>query len=348
VTITTPYDSAVQALSPTVSWRMNDAAGSSSITDWTGNGHTGVVVSQLFFGWAGPLIGYALAEPACLDIGNGSASSATVSIAANPAAVTLIAWFNTANLNATAHLFGIQDSGPNAISLSFGGFTVVANSGGPGTTVFSVPNLAGWHMAALTISGSTVSFYLDGELQQVVTNNTAFTFGSSGTPNVGVAGNASNFSGVIAQCALWASTALTAAQILSLYQAAIPSTTLVPKVFNVSLGGRPYTVADAEPFYREYRRQLEPLIRTQADTSNLPGEQSMDPNGLWRRSIEDWRNGANQRYLDRAASVNNGYWTSKGVDTLTTAWQISQFLACVWRAASCTSSTAAAGYSAHP
>lgn len=98
---------------------------------------------------------------------------------------------------------------------------------------------------------------------------------------------------------------------------------LVPDVFTVSIGGRPYIVDLDQPFYRQYRRQIAPLTRTQADTSNLPGEHTLDPNGLWRRSFEDWSLGAGQRYLDRSTSTPNGFWASKGIDALTTKWQIS-------------------------
>ena len=101
------------------------------------------------------------------------------------------------------------------------------------------------------------------------------------------------------------------------------NTPLVPALFDCALQGIPFMLDLSQPFYRQHRRQLEPLIRTQADTSPLPGEQSMDPNGLWRRSFEDWRQGKDQRYLDRQGSLNNSYFWSKGINTLGTAWQIS-------------------------
>ena len=101
------------------------------------------------------------------------------------------------------------------------------------------------------------------------------------------------------------------------------STSLVPNTFHVALNGRPYMVDLNQPFYRQYRRQLAQLIRTQADTSKNPGEQTLDPNSLWRRSFEDWTDGASQRYLDRDTSVPNGFWQSKGIDCLTAKWQIS-------------------------
>jgi hypothetical protein len=102
-----------------------------------------------------------------------------------------------------------------------------------------------------------------------------------------------------------------------------PTTELVPHVYHCSLGGRPYMVDFSQPFYRQYRRQLNQIIRTQADTSTDPGEQTMDPNSMWRRSFEDWSLGAQQRYLDRHDSQANRFWTSKGIDALTTKWQIS-------------------------
>ena len=98
---------------------------------------------------------------------------------------------------------------------------------------------------------------------------------------------------------------------------------LVPDVFTVSIGGRPYTIDLSQPFYRQYRRQIAQLLRTQADTQKIPGEHSLDPNGLWRRSMEDWSLGAGQRYYDRDTSVDSGFYTSKGIDCLTSKWQIS-------------------------
>ena len=107
------------------------------------------------------------------------------------------------------------------------------------------------------------------------------------------------------------------------FTGAAASSSLVPDTFHVALNGRPYMVDLNQPFYRQYRRQLAQLIRTQADTSKEPGEQSLDPNSLWRRSFEDWAEGAGQRYADRTDSVPNGFWQSKGIDALTAKWQIS-------------------------
>jgi hypothetical protein len=101
-----------------------------------------------------------------------------------------------------------------------------------------------------------------------------------------------------------------------------PLSALSPHIFHISLAGRSYMVDFSQPFYRQYRRQLAQITRTQADTSTDPGEQTIDPNSMWRRSFEDWGLGAGQRWRDRKDSLPDRYWTSKGVDTLTTRWQV--------------------------
>lgn len=60
-----------------------------------------------------------------------------------------------------------------------------------------------------------------------------------------------------------------------------------------------------------------PLIRQQADVSNRPGEQSLNPADLWRRSAETWEGGAGQNYYDRSFSLDGRYHTSAGIDPST-------------------------------
>lgn len=317
---TTPYDTAVGTLSPTAAWKLADAVGSTTAADTTGHGYTLTRTGTgLAFGWAGPLPDYALTETAALMGSSAYLSTTVLPVANNPTAMTLIGWYY--GIVTGDSLLSIGDPSTNQFGIG-DSFEVLANGASQSINLV-LPSQNQWHMIVGTISQSggvlTMTPYVDGvQLGPVTLTTSGFTFNSNGTVTTKIGGNGSP---LIAQCAIWTGVALTPAQVQTLYQAAIPSSTLVPKNFNVSLGGRNYTLADAEPFYREYRRQLEPLIRTQADTSNLPGEQSMDPNGLWRRSFEDWRDGAGQRYLDRNTSVDNAYWTSKGVDTLTTAWQ---------------------------
>lgn len=67
-----------------------------------------------------------------------------------------------------------------------------------------------------------------------------------------------------------------------------------PGRFPVSIDGRTY-VSDLEGYQR---RSLD-LIRQQADSSPETGEQSLNPEDLWRRSQRDWRYGAGLQYLDK-------------------------------------------------
>ena len=86
---------------------------------------------------------------------------------------------------------------------------------------------------------------------------------------------------------------------------------LVPSLYPVALDGRSYLV-DLKS--GEFRRRSVPVLRNQADTTNLPGEQSLNPEELWRRSQESWHLGAGQRYFDRPDSNPNRFYASRGVN----------------------------------
>jgi hypothetical protein len=88
---------------------------------------------------------------------------------------------------------------------------------------------------------------------------------------------------------------------------------LVPGVYPVSLNGRPYMLDDSKPFVQ----RTVPLLRQQADASASPGEASINPEDLWRRSVESWHHGAGQTSYDRADSDPFRFRSSKGVDVWT-------------------------------
>lgn len=96
----------------------------------------------------------------------------------------------------------------------------------------------------------------------------------------------------------------------------------VPNVYAIALNGHPYMIDWSQPFYRQYKREITQLLRTQADVGTEPGEQSINPEDLWRRSQEDWSLGAGQRYTDRKDSTPWRYWKSLGINPWT-KWQIS-------------------------
>lgn len=69
-----------------------------------------------------------------------------------------------------------------------------------------------------------------------------------------------------------------------------------------------------------YERTTVDVIRQQSDASSEPGEQSLSPYGLWRRSQESWHHGAGQSFLDgkdEKAADPHRFRSSKGIDPWT-------------------------------
>jgi hypothetical protein len=96
--------------------------------------------------------------------------------------------------------------------------------------------------------------------------------------------------------------------------------TEVPGRFDISLNGRPFML-DLTTEQTFTRRSI-PLLRNQADTGSAPGEQSLSPEELWRRSTLSWDHGAGQAYLDREDSDPRRFRSSKGVNVWN-RWAIS-------------------------
>jgi hypothetical protein len=92
---------------------------------------------------------------------------------------------------------------------------------------------------------------------------------------------------------------------------------LAPYVYDVALGGHPYVLdwggQVSEP---PLRFDTVPLTKEQQDVSSSPGEQSINPEALWRRLRESWHLGAGQIDADREESSPYRYRSSFGVDTL--------------------------------
>lgn len=99
----------------------------------------------------------------------------------------------------------------------------------------------------------------------------------------------------------------------------------VPGVYPVSLDGRPYNISLA-PDDGGFISASVPVLRTQADQGARPGEQSLSPEDLWRRSVESWHHGAGQSHADREESdqyrfhesVHADPWTRFSIDALHT------------------------------
>lgn len=101
----------------------------------------------------------------------------------------------------------------------------------------------------------------------------------------------------------------------------------VPGKWHVSFDGRGYMIdrkSDA------FKHRSVPLLRAQADAASEPGENSMNPEDLWRRSQSSWHHGAGQDRLDTTSPSSFGvgggasfqsdrdrFRASKGIDVWT-------------------------------
>lgn len=89
------------------------------------------------------------------------------------------------------------------------------------------------------------------------------------------------------------------------------TTSLVPDVFPVAIGGHAYML-DIKS--QQFGRAFEARLRDSSDDSNIPGEGSLNAQGLWRRSQVSWHKGSGQEYADTAGGVDTRFYTSKNVD----------------------------------
>lgn len=94
-------------------------------------------------------------------------------------------------------------------------------------------------------------------------------------------------------------------------QASLPSD-ITPATFPVAIAGHGYLI---EP--KLYRRDFIPVQRDTRDDNAEPGEATLSPAGLWRRSQSDWSLGAGQTWLDEEESKRRRFRSSLGIDVFT-------------------------------
>jgi hypothetical protein len=94
----------------------------------------------------------------------------------------------------------------------------------------------------------------------------------------------------------------------------------VPWKFDVAIGGRPYLLDLAS---NQYQAGWEPRIRDSVDQGNIPGEATISPQGLWRRSQNSWHLGAGQKWADLDDSQYGRFYESVGVDPFTVKGELS-------------------------
>jgi hypothetical protein len=91
---------------------------------------------------------------------------------------------------------------------------------------------------------------------------------------------------------------------------------LVPQFMEVTIGGRAYVVDTSfEPYRRDaFRHRSIQSQRESVSLDNIPGEGTINTEGLWRRLARDWHFGAGQPYQDRKDSLDARFSTSKGIN----------------------------------
>lgn len=97
---------------------------------------------------------------------------------------------------------------------------------------------------------------------------------------------------------------------------------LVPSLYTFALDGRAYLIDDALTGDMGHHHRTIPLLKPQQQSDGKLGEQSINPNGLWRSSVETWHKGAGQTNYDLADSDPARFRDSKGIDPWT-RWEMS-------------------------
>lgn len=92
------------------------------------------------------------------------------------------------------------------------------------------------------------------------------------------------------------------------------TTSLVPHVYPVAIAGRPYMIDQKSG---RFGRAFEARVRESVDQNNIPGEATINPQGLWRRAQVSWHKGSGQVYADTGDALDYRFDTSKNVDPWT-------------------------------
>jgi hypothetical protein len=90
-----------------------------------------------------------------------------------------------------------------------------------------------------------------------------------------------------------------------------------PQFMKVSIGGVAFPVVNTsfEPYRRDaFRHRSIQSQRQSIDFTNVPGEGTVNTEGLWRRGAVDWHFGAGQPFQDRKGSEDARFSTSKGIN----------------------------------
>lgn len=94
------------------------------------------------------------------------------------------------------------------------------------------------------------------------------------------------------------------------------TSTEVPGRFEIAIDGRPFQISFGGDDGGLIVSSV-PVLRNQSDSGARPGEQSLSPDDLWRRSVESWHHGAGQSRADRENSDPYRFRASLHADVFT-------------------------------
>lgn len=173
----TAYPAAVQALAPYLYWRLNDAPGSTTVADSSGNGRTGTVFQQtpvaaqgsrpFQFGVAG---GISASTATAMDCGSQAGEVYYVPAAINVSTMTAEAWVK-ASIPALGTIFAfINPAGDRALSVTLnsdGTLNFFSTSpGAPTNQIFftGVRSIVDgqWHHIVAAMTPTIAAIYIDG------------------------------------------------------------------------------------------------------------------------------------------------------------------------------------------
>jgi len=234
------YETQVAALSPRAWYKLGEPAGSITAADSSGNGYTGTVTGTVNFGQSGPFPYLTTVSGFNVNASSGYITSNTgVTATTN---VSMGAWFNMPAATASGIILMLHNA---ATSTGYGfgiGSNSAPNADALGNTLQGLFELTrwiptgvvvtpGWHFVVMTLDASGYPrFYLDGF--QVYTDTGTVALAPTGILSIGSDAVSPSFQrifpGTISEVILFTST-LSAAQVLSLYQAGVPYTVLASK-----------------------------------------------------------------------------------------------------------------------
>lgn len=220
ITVAT-YDQLVASLSPSAWWKLNDAVGSTTVADSSGNGYTGTITGGVTLGQPGAIVGTPSDTAALFD---GSTGYITTTFTPPTTVQSISMWVKTTSTNGVLTIL-------DCMGTSTGGFFVLLNGNATSqiqvatnayTNQVNTPNTnildGNWHNIVVVLNGSNVSVFLDSVL---ILSSTLVAMTAAPSPlAIGAmpAPALSRFPGDISQVVDFP-TALTATQVSALYNA---------------------------------------------------------------------------------------------------------------------------------